>query len=169
MCWRFLKSTGNLDYIRRAKLMKTKGETAALFCLLTSVLLSMTVIIANTTKAQPDSARTMYAELLINQRLDELYPEAESIKGYTEHLRLTAGEKKIVRLGIPQIPGDLSSTPLYDKDVIISAGKNDCINYEKSDEEESVVITAIRPGSSVLYVRSAKYNYSYKIFIYVNE
>lgn len=85
------------------------------------------------------------------------------------NLRLTAGETKIVRLGIPQIPGDLSSPLLYDKDVIISAGKNDCINYEKSDEKESVVITAIRPGSSVLYVRSAKYNYSYKIFIYVKE
>lgn len=143
--------------------------SAPLFCFLTSVLLSMTVIIANTTKAHPDSARTTDAELLINQRLDELYPEAESIKGYTEHLRLTAGETKIVRLGIPQIPGDLSSPPLYDKDVIISAGKNDCINYEKSDEKESVVITAIRPGSSVLYVRSAKYNYSYKIFINVKE
>ena len=100
--------------------------SAPLFCFLTSVLLSMKVIIANTTKAQPDSARTTDAELLINQKLDELYPETESIKGYTKHLRLTAEETKIVKLGIPQIPGDLSSPPLYDKDVIISAGKNDC-------------------------------------------
>ncbi|MDY6397748.1 MAG: hypothetical protein SPL22_08445 [Treponema sp.] len=96
-------------------------------------------------------------------------PPTPPQKRNTEHLRLTAGETKIVRLGIPQIPGDLSSPPLYDKDVTISAGKNDYISYEKSDEKESVVITAIRPGSSVLYVRSAKYNYSYKIFIYVKE
>lgn len=63
-------------------------------------------------------------------------PPTPPQKRNPEHLQLTAGETKIVRLGIPQIPGDLSSPPLYDKDVIISTGKNDCISHEKCSSAE---------------------------------
>ena len=106
-------------------------------------------------------------EEYLEKKLDSLYPSAESLLGYSEHWSLTEGSTKEIDIGFPS-EGILSER-LYDEDVIVTAGRNDCISFEMSENKKYITIKAFQPGNAVLYIKSNKYKTSYKIFVRVNE
>lgn len=141
-----------------------------LFVLAFFIICSILIIIAGPKKKQKDTGSATPAELAeVDRKIEELYPGAESLLGYSKLCFIKTGETKEIELGMPENPDILSSTPLYDEDIKITAGKNDCISHEISADRKSVIVKAFQPGSAVLYARSDKYNRSFKIIINVED
>lgn len=108
-------------------------------------------------------------EEYLEKKLDSLYPSAESLVGYSVHCSLTEGSTKEIDIGFPSEGENIQSERLYDEDVIVTAGRNDCISFEMSENKKFITIKGFQPGNAVLYIKSNKYKTSYKIFVRVNE
>jgi len=154
------------------KINKIIEKHLKLFILAFFIICFLLIIIAGPKKKQKDTGTesATYEEVSeVDRKVKELYPDAESLLGHSKLCFLKTGETTEIKLSMHENPEVLSSAPLYDENIKLTAGTNDCIIHEISADRKTVLVKAFQPGSAVLYARSDKYNRTFKIYINVKD